>query len=316
MPPAARIVLPAEDGSVRVLCQGYEPGGDVAPVRAFAFDPNGRPRSGWPIDLSCCPDGLIVARVIGDVLTVNERELDPELVTSRVTTIAADGTIARGEPATYAHCCQELMAIGPDGVVYRVTPSDDINGEKSAELSAIGPAGLVTGFPVAIDGIVSPPAFDGAGRIHLTVGTPTADGLETGPARTLVLDAAGREVVGGSGNLGIVASDSCVPESKAPASGRRRRWSAGRHDIRDRRHLQRHDGRGHQSSGRGDGRLAVPSDDGSQSRGAAPRGDICEGYDLAIPALGPDNTLYLVHRSRAIPRRQQHRRRRHRWSRS
>jgi hypothetical protein len=99
------------------------------------------------------------------------------------------------------------FAFAPNG--HRVTPSDDLRGERSAELSAIGPAGLMPGFPIVVDGIVSLPAFDGAGRIHLTVGTPTADGIETGPARTLVLDASGREVIGGSGNLGFVARDSC-----------------------------------------------------------------------------------------------------------
>ena len=255
---SAEVVLAAADGTVRVLCQEEVPGGGVTTVRAFAFDLNGRPRSGWPIDLACCPDGLIVARVIGDALTVNERELDPELVTSRVTTIAADGTIARGAPATYAHCCQELMAIGPDGVVYRVTPSDDISGETSAELSAIGPAGAVPGFPVSIDGVVSPPAFDDAGRIHLTVGTPTADRHRdrSSPNPRARLDRSRgprwlrnprvrreRHLLWHRGNV-----------RAAGGAARRPGW----HDVRHRRRVRRHHGGSHQLHRRDLGRLAIP----------------------------------------------------------
>lgn len=128
--PSCGVLLPAADGSVRVLCQAGLPNGGVTSVRAFGIDPNGRPMAAWPIELACCPDGLIVARVIGDDLIVNERKIDPELVMSQVTTIAADGTVRRGEPATYAHCCQELLSIVPDGAVYRVTPDSDISGEN------------------------------------------------------------------------------------------------------------------------------------------------------------------------------------------
>lgn len=117
--PSCGVLLPAADGSVRVLCQAGLPNGGVTSVRAFGIDPNGRPMAAWPIELACCPDGLIVARVIGDDLIVNERKIDPELVMSQVTTIAADGTVRRGEPATYAHCCQELLSIGPDGRLSR-----------------------------------------------------------------------------------------------------------------------------------------------------------------------------------------------------
>lgn len=294
--PSCAVLLPAADGSVRVLCQAEVLGGGVTPVRAFAFDQNGRLRAGWPIELACCPDGLIVARVIGDDLVMNERELDPEFVTSRVTTIAADGTIHRGEAATYAHCCQELMSIGPDGVVYRVTPDSDISGENSAELSAIGPAGVMPGFPIVIDGIVSPPAFDGAGRIHLTVGTPTAGGIETGPARTLVLDTAGREVIGGSGNLGFAARDSCdgiegtCSRPAAPLVGP--------------------DGTTFVVGGTyNDTAVAAISPIGEVLAGWPYRSnadvqpssicdvDTCEGYSLAAPALGPEHVLYLIHRA-------------------
>jgi hypothetical protein len=294
--PSCGVLLPAADGSVRVLCQAEVLGGGVTPVHAFAFDQNGRQRAGWPIELACCPGGLIVARVIGDDLVMNERELDPELVTSRVTTIAADGTIRRGEPATYAHCCQELMSIGPDGVVYRVTPSDDLRGEKSAELSAIGPAGLVPGFPIVIDGIVSPPAFDGAGRIHLTVGTPTADGLETGPARTLVLDATGREV-GGSASLGLVATDSCsgiegtCVRPAAPLVGGDGTTFVVGADFNGTTVAAV------SPSGEVIAGWPYRSDAGHQSNSFCSVGDICEGYSLAAPALGPEHVLYLIHRA-------------------
>lgn len=150
------------------------------------------------------------------------------------------------------------------------------------------------GYPIVIDGIVSPPAFDSAGRIHLTVGTPTTGGIETGPARTLVLDTQGREVIGGSGNLGFVARDSCVgiegtcSRPAAPLVGP--------------------DGTTFVVGGTyNDTTVASISPIGEVLAGWPYRsyggvqpssicdGDICEGSALAIPALGPNHVLYLIH---------------------
>jgi hypothetical protein len=40
----------------------------------FAFHPGGRPLAGWPVELPCGFDGRVIGRVIGDTLTVNERQ--------------------------------------------------------------------------------------------------------------------------------------------------------------------------------------------------------------------------------------------------
>ena len=90
---------------------------------------------------------------------------------------------------------------GPSGRT--VSPTDRITdyggspeAQKSAELFAVGFDGLHTRFPIAIDGLVSRPAFDGVGRFSVTAN----DGPDR-RARTLVFDAGGRPVDGGSDEL-------------------------------------------------------------------------------------------------------------------
>ena len=70
---------------------------------------------------------------------------------------------------------------------------------------AVSAEGVSAGFPISIEGMASKPAFDAAGRILVTV-----VGKENGPARALVFDASGNVAVGGSGNLGVGATDLCV----------------------------------------------------------------------------------------------------------
>ena len=70
---------------------------------------------------------------------------------------------------------------------------------------AVGPAGVPAGFPVAIDGGASKPAFDAAGLIHLTVGTPFKR-----PTRTLAFDAAGQAVEAGSAGLDIASTSEFI----------------------------------------------------------------------------------------------------------
>lgn len=211
---ACGLLLVVEDGSIRVVCNGTdlpEPDNDLSDMRAFAFDRAGRLMAGWPVQLR--PSGT--ARMIDDELRVfaerwvtDTYDIDTVSHVAWMTTVAADGSIRTGTNVPMVEgCCGERWAIGPDGVAYGTIPEYGGSPEapRSSELLVVSLSGVPTGFPVAIDGLASPPAFDSAGRLHVTVN----DGPER-LARTIVFDTAGRLQAGGSGALGISATDSCV----------------------------------------------------------------------------------------------------------
>jgi len=205
-------LLPVDDGSVRVVCHTGDPlSGEAKPGRAFAFDPGGKPLAGWPVELPCCSNGPVIGRVMGDTLTVFVRHYRGDSADSLITWIAADGTVRMGERVTDANCCFDYWAVGPDGVAYGVVLRLDEAGVRTtSDLTAVGRAGVPAGFPVVIKGIASVPAFDAAGRIHVTVARVTVASPYHGPARTLVFDSRGRALAGGSGDLGFVSTDECV----------------------------------------------------------------------------------------------------------
>jgi hypothetical protein len=211
------LLAAAEDGSVRVVChlpQRVDQTNFAAGLGAFAFDSGGRLLAGWPIALDDYGvDGLFTGRVIGDELTLyaddyfeGPVENDEPGGSHWLLTVAADGTVRDGERFRYeiTHTGYDTWAIGPDGIAYgTVRYYDNAYDETtSSELTALGPAGVPAGFPVALDGIASKPAFDAAGRIHVTIGSPIDP-----PARTLVFDANGRAVEGGSGALEMTATN-------------------------------------------------------------------------------------------------------------
>jgi hypothetical protein len=84
------------------------------------------------------------------------------------------------------------------------TPKEAYAKAKSA-LFAVGSGGIAAGFPIAITGWASQPAFDGAGRVHLVVGS-----IHEPPTRMLVFDTAGQAATGGSGALDVAAPADAV----------------------------------------------------------------------------------------------------------
>jgi hypothetical protein len=72
----------------------------------------------------------------------------------------------------------------------------DTPAAAASELVALDDTGVQPGFPVAIEGIASMAAFDGAGRVQLTVGS-----LADGTTRVLVLDQRGTAISAGSSVL-------------------------------------------------------------------------------------------------------------------
>lgn len=286
-------VMPVADGSLRGVCQIDDP--DVqsgAPVaRAFAFDSLGRLVDGWPVDLVA----PAIGRAIGDDLVLYLRQpLGTQATPGQpagngwIVTIAADGSVRTGTQVPYVlDLGSHTWAIGPDGVAYG-TDRDLAGAVPTSRLSAIGFAGSQPGFPLAIEGIASGPAFDAAGRIYVTLGSPRSR-----PARLLVFDPAGR-VVGSSAALDLVATSDWT-------------GTGGEHPAAP---LVGRDGR----------TFIVDSMDGAAITGLSPSVQVAAGWPYAsaaelqevgscgqgatgcgrlrvAPAVGPDGVLYLAQES-------------------
>jgi hypothetical protein len=246
----------------------------------------------------CCSDGQVIGRVVGDTLIVYDRKYAGDTVTSRVVAIMADGTVRNGEPVSATNCCYEVFAVGPDGIVYQVRYDiPEKVSESTSELSAIGPAGAVPGLLIKFEGVSSLPGFDANGRLHVTVATLNSDTSYHGPAQTFVFEPDGRPVDAGSGNLGLVATDECsgiegscefpaIPLVRA--DGTTFVIEAGYNGTTV---------AGLNPAGGPMGGWPYRSDGGHQGNSVCLGGDICEGYSLATPALGPDGVLYLIHRA-------------------
>ncbi|HLA17679.1 MAG TPA: hypothetical protein VJZ72_12360 [Candidatus Limnocylindrales bacterium] len=287
------LLLPVNDGSVRVVCQfpDDQTTEGPPPERAFAFDAGGRPLPGWPVELPCCFTG----RVIGDELTVYVEEVvGSDFEVGWIVTVTADGTVHQGSKVPLVPGFR-TWAVGPDGVAYGIVTDfgADPSAVKTSQLWAVGPAGVPAGFPVAIDGIVSPPAFDAAGRIHVIVGAAWQR-----PTRTLVFAPDARALDAGSGELDIAASGECAGiegscERPAPPLVSRDGTtfvigsSGGRMTVV-----------GVGPSGQLLG-TAWPyrSDAAQQPSVICPVGidGPCDSINLAAPAIGPGGVLYLLH---------------------
>ncbi len=299
-----------DDGSVRVVCDLRWVDGNITTfaIGAFAFDSGGELIAGWPIILDDYGvDGLFTGRVIGDELTLYLDDYFEGAIDEGepggyrwLLTVAADGTVRDGAPLLYGlgHSGYDTWAIGPDGVAYGTERhfTFPVAGTTS-ELTAVGPAGVPGGFPVAIDGIASGPAFDAAGRIHLTVGSPITPG-----ARTFVFDAEGRAIGAGSGDLDMTATSD---------------WT-GAGGVQPAVPLVAADGTSFVIDAAGDpnggatGATTVaalsPSGEvmagwpyrsavGLEFTGFCGEGAVGCGFTRAASAVGPDNVLYLLHQA-------------------
>jgi hypothetical protein len=297
--------LPVADGSVRIICDGtdlprFE--NDVSDVRAFAFDSRGRSMAGWPVQLR---PGM--GRVVGDKLIYFAEQwvtdtYDVGTVSHEawVTTIAVDGSVRVGTKVPLVEaCCPEQWAIGPDGVAYGIIVQANETGTRAAsELVAIGPAGTPAGFPVRIKGVASRPSFDPSGRIHVTAAATSIDSPYQGPARTLVFDTGGRALAGGSGDLGFVASDVCVAIEGSCEGPAAPLVGADGSTFVIGSFFNDTTAAGVSPSGEVMAGWPYRSDAGNQGVGTCPPGGACDSSNLALPALGPGNILYLIHGAR------------------
>lgn len=187
-------VLPVVDGSVRVICSGENPGGDMFdPIGIFAFDPDGRSLSGWPVQAPgfqvqgrvVGTDLVLVARgSLGDVIDEGQPDHDVGIVT-----IAADGALTSGVRLPITQGCCDVWGVGPDGIAYGVVPAtaDPSPQQRLSWIAALDATGVRAGWPVTFDDIASGPAFGANGRTLVLVGSVT------GPtSRVVAFDMDGR----------------------------------------------------------------------------------------------------------------------------
>jgi hypothetical protein len=295
---ACEHVLPVDDGSVRVVCDATDlsqPDNDLPDVRAFAFDANGRLMAGWPVQFR----PAMSARIIDDHLSILAFHLltdttDIGLVSHEawLMTVDSDGSIRNGTKVPMVEsCCGQAWAIGPDGVAYGANHDwgDTPEAPKSSALLALDFDGPQAGFPVRVDGMLSRPAFDDSGLIHVTV-NEGADRM----SRTLVIDRDGQVVGGSKGALGISATDDCVGIEGtcevpiAPFVG-----SDGTTFVIG-AHFQATGVAAVTRSGRMVDGWPYRSSAGHQNAGRCSGGDICEGGPIATPVIGPDDAIYLI----------------------
>jgi hypothetical protein len=311
------LLLPADDGSIRVICTLSAPAESAPPpIAAFAYDLAGASMPGWPVTLGDHgAEGYHAARVIDDQLAIyawatNESNVRGEPNGSGwIIAVAADGAVRNGTSNARLDVQDGLWAIGPDGVAYGVihhADDDPFAPTRWSELEAFGFAGVPAGFPrfydsrdaerIRIEGIASRPAFasdpsvGAGGHIRMLVASEVG-----GLARLVAYATDGDKAVDTEYELGFVATAECTGiegtcEVPAPP-------------------LVGPDGTTfavatHPDSTTAAGVVAgyfqildgwpYASDAGHQGTGACPRESVCDAYVLAAPALGPDNVVYVI----------------------
>lgn len=196
--------LPGEDGSVRLVCTLVDPEGGASNAVAFAFGANGGELAGWPVVL----DGSVSsARMVGDDLTLFASWPLVDVVDDKpdtafgIVSIAADGSLHGGAQVPM-FCCEGKMAIGPDDVVPVLTNVAGDGSTFKSDVAVVDRAGLRTGWPRTLDGIASAPASAADGRIVLTVGSPARR-----TSKILAFDRDGTAIGGAAAAIPIVTVD-------------------------------------------------------------------------------------------------------------
>ncbi len=101
---------------------------------------------------------LFTRQSLGDVVAPGKPSSDGGLVT-----VALDGRLVAGRRVPGL----STGAVSPDGVAYGVS------GDQTSTIWSLDGSGMRTGWPVTFDGFASGPAFGPGGRIAVVVGSPT-----------------------------------------------------------------------------------------------------------------------------------------------
>lgn len=282
-------LLPVASGSVRLICHrpAAEEGLGGMIARVHAFDSNGQPLPGWPVEI----DDVVTGRIVQDDLTllvkpylgdVSETDTAEPVFLG---TVAADGTSRRGAEVEFA-CCEHSWAIGPDGTGYGTTHRDWETSVKT-DIEAFGAGGLLPGWPITIDGNVSELAFDAQGRVYAVVGSPDEE-----PTRTIVIDRDGRTLPSGSNPQAIVSTNPWVGAGSgypgAPlVAGDGTAFILG--SVDGQTDVLALDPSGQRIAG-----WPYRSDLGLQATGFCGDQDTGCGWFVATPAIGSSNVLFLA----------------------
>ena len=173
-PTACGFLLPAADGSVRVVCMPEDLNQDLnVGMRAFAFDAQGAALGGWPVDVFGASGA---ARMIGEDLTLfpvsplGDVEVEGQpIAQGSIVSIARDGKVLTGAAVPMDQtCCGDRLGIDANGDAYGVWTVDE---SDVSRISSAGAAGVRVGWPVNVNGRASGPAFQADGRTLVFVGT-------------------------------------------------------------------------------------------------------------------------------------------------
>jgi outer membrane protein assembly factor BamB len=199
-------LLAAPDGSVRVICEGPVGDGIQAPTSLiYGFDRTGGSLPNWPVQIeSASAAGMVGSDLTVAVVPYQGDALEPGSTEhARIAVIAANGQVRAGSEVPLFSCCQNMLAIAPDGTGY-ISGTRDWDTAVKTDVLAFDLGGVRDGWPLVIEGNASPLVFDAQSRLHAFVAG--ADGGR----RTLVLDGDGQIVSGSSDGL---------PDSTNPWTG-------------------------------------------------------------------------------------------------
>ncbi len=199
-PTACGLLLPVADGSVRVVCAPDDLNQELnVGLRAFALDASGALLSGWPVDLF---GSSTAARMVGDDLTLlvvsplGDVEVEGQpIAEGSIATIARDGTLRNGARVPLDETCCSDWVVDGDGVVYGVGTANE---SEVSQISSMGGSGVRSGWPVDIDGRASGPSLEASGRPVVLVGTPARK-----TSRVLAFGPGGKAVAARSPKLPI-----------------------------------------------------------------------------------------------------------------
>jgi hypothetical protein len=204
-------LLPVADGSVRLVCDGTDLpqfDNDLSDVRALGFDAGGTSMAGWPVTLR--PG---TGSAVGAELTLLEGQILTDLADVGVTvshetwmtTVAADASMRRGTKVPMVErCCGEHWAVGPDGIAYgtAIVSGFAEEADELSQITALDRAGVRAGWPISFAGIASGPAFGQGGRTVVTVGS-----YARRTSRVLLFDRDGEAVAASSAELPIASGE-------------------------------------------------------------------------------------------------------------
>lgn len=165
--------MPVEDGSVRMLCILRNTTGGQDSGRAFAFDAEGRPLPGWPVEID---DPVVAGRLVGDFMRVlvsvaNDTEDEGATTGRYLLSIDAGGAIKEGVVIAESAFCCGSMAVGPNGAAYVVRELEGSAG--ASQLAAFDMNGILARFPTNVIGVASGAAFDADGNVWVVTAFPS-----------------------------------------------------------------------------------------------------------------------------------------------